>query len=133
MPFPGKKIFKNYKLKNSNGYEREIDIFITYKIGYREHQIAVECKNHKNPIQVDAISTFTLAIDSIFPFPYLKKHLMEVKPPSGVTLSECIFGGYFETLNVHIKINTDLLCTLVHFCRFFGDMCGYLRIFIEKR
>jgi len=62
---PETKIYSNYKIENTAGNKREIDLFITSFINNFEISIAVECKEYKNKVSVDKIEAFKTKCDRI--------------------------------------------------------------------
>ncbi|MFA6128821.1 MAG: restriction endonuclease [Bacteroidales bacterium] len=55
---PNTTIHSNYKIKNKNLRNREIDILIQCRVNDFVIKIAVECKDYKNPISVEKIEAF---------------------------------------------------------------------------
>lgn len=52
------KVRLNVHLDNNSGRKRQFDIIIDYELPQVEFRIAIECKNHKRPIQVSEIESF---------------------------------------------------------------------------
>lgn len=52
------KVFKNFKIENIGGREREIDVLIESKINGFEMKIAIECKDYKGRVSVEKIEAF---------------------------------------------------------------------------
>ncbi len=55
---PNTKIFSNYKIENESGNLREFDIIIESIVNDFQIRIAIECKDHINPIPVGLIESF---------------------------------------------------------------------------
>lgn len=55
---PETKVFKNYKIQNNGGRDREFDVFIESKINGFEIKIAIECKDYKGRVAVEKIEAF---------------------------------------------------------------------------
>lgn len=55
---PNTEIFSNYKIPNTSGRKREIDVFIKSQINGLDINIAIECKDYKIAIPVDKIEAF---------------------------------------------------------------------------
>lgn len=51
-------ITKNKKIKDLDGVVREIDIYVESIINKRKFNLAIECKNYKEPISLDKIEAF---------------------------------------------------------------------------
>ena len=55
---PDTQIFSNYKIENTSGNKREIDILLKSSINNFELLIAIECKDYKTRIPVEKIEAF---------------------------------------------------------------------------
>jgi hypothetical protein len=52
------KIYSNYKIENTSGRKREIDVLIDSIINSMTIKIAIECKNYRAPVPVEKIEAF---------------------------------------------------------------------------
>ena len=55
---PSTEIFSNYKIENKSGRKGEIDVFIKASINEMKINIAIECKDYRNPVSVEKIDAF---------------------------------------------------------------------------
>lgn len=55
---PRTKIYTNHKIKDRFGKRREFDVFIVIKSNDYNFNIAIECKDYKNPVSVEKIEAF---------------------------------------------------------------------------
>lgn len=55
---PNTRVFKNYKIENTSGRDREIDVLIEANINGFDLKIAIECKDYKNRVSVEKIEAF---------------------------------------------------------------------------
>lgn len=52
------QVFKNYKIENIGGRDREIDVLIESNINGFDMKIAIECKDYKTRVSVEKIEAF---------------------------------------------------------------------------
>jgi len=55
---PNTNVFKNYKIENTAGRDREIDVLIKSNINGFNMKIAIECKDYKARVSVEKIEAF---------------------------------------------------------------------------
>ncbi|MFZ4402107.1 MAG: restriction endonuclease [Bacteroidales bacterium] len=55
---PNTEIFTNYKIKNTSGRKREIDVLIKSMVNNFEIIIVIECKDYKTAVPVEKIEAF---------------------------------------------------------------------------
>lgn len=56
--FPETEIYSNYKITNTGGRKREIDILIVSEVNGYELKIAIECKDYKGKVSVEKVEAF---------------------------------------------------------------------------
>lgn len=59
------QVFSNYKIKDSTGGKREIDVLIKSELNGFEILVAIECKDYSRPVSIDKIDSFKAKCDSI--------------------------------------------------------------------
>jgi hypothetical protein len=62
---PNTKVYNNYKIENSSGRKREIDILIVSSVNDFEIKIAIECKDYSKKVPVKEIEAFQTKCDRI--------------------------------------------------------------------
>ncbi len=59
------QVFANYKIEDSVGGKREIDVMIISELNGFEILVAIECKDYSRPVGIDKIDAFKAKCDSI--------------------------------------------------------------------